>query len=76
MSKVRTTITVDESVMRAVRVRAAREGRSDGEVIERALRREVGFELLDRLWAKGDLGEDAAMELVLEAQRAVRGGRG
>jgi hypothetical protein len=39
MSKVRTTLTIDESVMRAVKMRAARTGRGDSQVIEESLRR-------------------------------------
>jgi len=72
MSKVRTTVTLDEEVLRAVKVQAARSGKRDSDVIEEALRRDLGFELLDRLWARADLDEDEAMELALEAQREAR----
>lgn len=60
--------------MTAIRVRAARTGKGDSEVIEEALRRDLGLDLLERLWAKNDLGEDEAMELAVEAQRATRRG--
>ncbi|HEX3829227.1 MAG TPA: ribbon-helix-helix protein, CopG family [Sporichthyaceae bacterium] len=72
MPKVRTTVTIDERVMTAVRVRAARAGKGDSEVIEEALRRDLGLDLLERLWAKNDLSEDEATALALEAQRATR----
>ena len=72
MSKVRTTVSLDEQVMTAVRVRAARTGKGDSEVIEEALRRDLGLDLVERLWAKNDLGEDEAMALALQAQRAAR----
>lgn len=72
MPKVRTTLTVEEDVLRAVKVRAARTGRGDSEVIEQALRRELGLELLDRLWQQSDLPEDEAAELAVEAQHATR----
>lgn len=72
MAKVRTTLTVDEDVLRAVKLRAARVGKGDSEVIEGALRRELGFDALDRMWAKNDLAEDAAMQLAVEAQHATR----
>ncbi|MCY7418268.1 MAG: ribbon-helix-helix protein, CopG family [Chloroflexi bacterium] len=75
MTKIRTTLTIDEEVLRAVRVRAARTGVGDSQVIEAALRRDMGLDLLDRLWSRPDqLDEDAAMALALEAQRAVRKG--
>ncbi|MFN8034456.1 MAG: ribbon-helix-helix protein, CopG family [Acidimicrobiia bacterium] len=72
MSKTRTTLTIDEDVLRAVRVRAARLGKGDSEVIEEALRRDLGLELLDRLWARNDLSEDDAIKLAVEAQHAGR----
>lgn len=72
MTKVRTTLTIDEEVWKAVKVRAARTGKRDSEVIEAALRRDLGFDLLERIWARSDLPEDEAMELALEAQHSSR----
>lgn len=72
MAKIRTTVTLDEDVWKRVKVRAARSGIGESEVLERALRKELGFDLLDALWAKADLGEDEAMALALEAQHATR----
>jgi len=72
MAKVRTTLTIDEEVLRAVKVRAARSGKGDSEVIEEALRRDLGLDLLDRLWAGSSLDVDAADALAIEAQHAVR----
>lgn len=72
MGKVRTTLTVDEAVLRAVKVRGARTGKGDSEVIEDALRRELGLDLLERLWQRDDPGEDQALELAVEAQHKTR----
>lgn len=72
MAKVRTTLTIDAEVLRAVKVRAARSGKGDSEVIEEALRRDLGLDLLERLWARNQLSEADAMELAIEAQRATR----
>jgi hypothetical protein len=72
VAKVRTTLTVDEEVLRAVKVRGARTGKGDSEVIEEALRRELGFDLLERLWQREDLGEEQAVALAVEAQRKTR----
>jgi Ribbon-helix-helix protein, copG family len=52
MSKARTTLTVDEDVLRAVRVKAARTGKRDSQVIEESLRRDLGLDALDELWAR------------------------
>ena len=62
MPKTRTTLTIDEDVLRAVRVRAARAGQGDSAVIEAAIRRDLGL----------DLQETEAMELAVEAQHHTR----
>jgi Ribbon-helix-helix protein, copG family len=72
MAKVRTTLTVDEEVLRAVKIRGARTGKGDSEVIEDALRRDFGLDLLDQLWRRNDLTEEQAIELAVEAQHSTR----
>jgi len=72
MAKTRTTLTIDEDVLRAVKVRAARTGKGDSEVIEDALRRDLGLDLLDRLWKRNDLAEAEATALAVRAQHETR----
>ena len=72
MAKVRTTLTIDEDVLRAVKVRGARTGKGDSQVIEEAVRRELGLDLLERLWQSNDLPEDEATALAVEAQHKTR----
>jgi predicted transcriptional regulator len=72
MAKVRTTLTVDEDVLRWVKIRAARTGKPDSAVIEESLRRDLGLDLLDRLWAQNDLKEGEATALAVEAQHRTR----
>lgn len=72
MTKVRTTLTVDAEVLRAVKVRAARSGKGDSEVIEEALRRDLGLDLLERLWARNQMTEGEASTVAVEAQHATR----
>lgn len=65
-------MTIDAQVLRAVKVRAARTGKGDSEVIEEALRRHLGLDLLERLWARNDMPEEEAMKLALRAQHETR----
>lgn len=65
-------VSLDERVLRAVQVKATRTGRRDSEVIDEALRRDLGLELLGRIWAKADLGEDEALSLAVEEQHTAR----
>jgi Ribbon-helix-helix protein, copG family len=74
VAKIRTTLTIDHEVMKAVRVRAARTGKGDSEVIEDAVRRSLGLDLFERMWERASLDETEAMELALEAQHGERSG--
>ncbi len=72
MAKTRTTLTIDEDVLRAVKLRAASSGRGDSEVIEEALRSQLGLDFLESMWAKASLNEAEAMDLAVEAQHETR----
>ncbi len=72
MPKVRTSLTLDADLMRMVKVRAARQGKGDSEVIEESLRRDLGLDVLDRLWSKNRMSEEGALQLGREAQHSTR----
>jgi len=72
MTKTRTTLTIDEEVLRAVKVRAARTGKGESEVIEEAVRRDLGLDLMERLWARNEMAEEDAMDLAIEGQQKAR----
>jgi predicted CopG family antitoxin len=75
MAKVRTTLTIEDEVLKAIKVRAARAGRGDSEVIEEALRRDLGLDLLERMWAQSSLSDADADALAVEAQHKTRSRR-
>lgn len=70
--KRKVTYYISEDVLRAAKVGAARADQPDSELVERALRSYLGFDLLDRVWARSDLTEKEAMDLALEATHAWR----
>ncbi len=73
MPKSRTTVTLDDDVFRAVKIKAARTGKRDSQVIEESLRRDLGLGSLEEIWAKvRPLGEEEAMELALSELHAMR----
>ncbi|MDQ3724949.1 MAG: hypothetical protein M3335_03490 [Actinomycetota bacterium] len=73
MSKARTTVTLDEDVFRAVKIKAARTGKRDSQVIEESLRRDLGLDALTELWAKvTPVPEGEGMDLAYEELRASR----
>jgi hypothetical protein len=47
-------------------------GMGDSEVIEDSLRRDLGLELLERLWSKNQMPETQALKLAVEAQHSTR----
>jgi hypothetical protein len=53
-------------------VRAARSGKGESEVIEEAVRKDLGLDLMERLWARNQLTEEEAMKLAVEEQEAFR----
>jgi len=59
-------------VLRAARIQAARSDRRDSEIVEDALRAYLGFDVVERAWARSDLGEDEAMELAVSEIHAMR----
>jgi DNA-binding NarL/FixJ family response regulator len=72
VGKRKTTVYVDQELLRAARVFAARAGKRDSEVIEDALRAHLGIEALERIWSRSDLSEDEALSLAYEAVHQSR----
>ena len=73
MSKARTTVTLDEDVFRAVKIKAARTGQRDSQVIEESLRRDLGLDDLAEIWAKvTPAAEEEGMKLATDELRAMR----
>ena len=71
-TKKKVTFYLPEDVLRAARVRAARADRRDSEIVEEALRLYLGFDVVDRVWARSSLGEDEAMEIAVSETHALR----
>jgi hypothetical protein len=52
MAKEKTTLYLDEDVLRQTAAAAAGSGRDESEVVEEALRRYLGLEVVERVWAR------------------------
>ena len=72
MTKVRTSVTLDEDLLRAVLIRAARTDKDADTVIEEALRRDLALELIERLWRPNDISDSEAHALAAEVHHATR----
>ncbi len=87
MPKTRTTLTIDEDVLRSARIAAANRGVKEGEIIEEALVTHLGLGVFDRMWQRiddeglitddgrdiRDMTDDQVMDWVVEQQHAARG---
>ena len=72
MAKKKTTVYLDEELLRATKVAAARSGRREYQVFEAALRRYLGLEDVEAVWARSDLDEDEALDLAYREVHAAR----
>jgi hypothetical protein len=72
MSRTRTTLSIDQEVLRAARIAAARAGKRDSELVEDALRAYLGLAVVDRVRARSDLDETTATTLVYSELHASR----
>lgn len=77
MTRKNTTVYIDEALLRAAKVAAARTGKREYEVFEHALRRHLGFAgTVERIWAEispqDAPSEEKAARIASEELTAVR----
>lgn len=63
MVRKKTTVYIEDHLLRGARVVAARSGKKDYEVFEEALKGYLGLEALEGAWGRSDLTEEEALEL-------------
>ena len=64
--KRKTTVYLEDDLLRAAKIAAARTGKRDYQVVEEALRAYLGLELLERVGARSELREDEAAKLAYQ----------
>lgn len=77
MARKKTTVYIEEELLRAAKVAAARSGKREYEVFEDALRDHLGLaSVVERVWARISpdqaLSEEEALRLATEELAAVR----
>lgn len=76
MARRKTTIYVDDDLLRAAKVYAARNDLRDSDVVESALRRFLGLELLDAIWDRtSGIDEVSAEQIAYEQLARARSDR-
>jgi metal-responsive CopG/Arc/MetJ family transcriptional regulator len=66
VARKKTTVYVEEDLLRGVRVMAERAGKSDSDIVEEALRNYLGVDVLERVWPRSNLDENEALELAYD----------
>jgi len=66
MMRRKTTIYVEDELLRAAKIAAARTGKHDYQVVEEALRAYLGLELLERVGTRSTLTEGEALDLAYQ----------
>lgn len=64
--KRKTTVYLEDDLLRATKIAAARTGKRDYQLVEEALRAYLGLELLERVGARSELREDEATKLAYQ----------
>ena len=64
--KRKTTVYLDDDLLRAMRVAAARAGKRDYQIVEDALRAYLGLELLERVGSRSTIREEDALALAYQ----------
>lgn len=61
--KRKTTVYLEDGLLRALKVAAARSGQREYQVVEQALRAYLGMQLLEKVGSRSALGEKEALAL-------------
>lgn len=73
MTRKETTVYIEEDLLRSARALAARTGKEEYEVFEEALRSYLGFDVLEKVWAREGLSdEEESLRLAYEELHDMR----
>lgn len=72
MARRKTTVYLDDEVLRATKMLAARTGRQEYEIVDEALRRYLGLDAVAAVWERSTPSEDDALALAYAELRAMR----
>ena len=68
----KTTVYLEDGLLRALKVAAARSGQREYQVMEQALRAYLGWEMLEKVGSRTSLGEKEALALAYSELHRTR----
>jgi predicted transcriptional regulator len=72
MGKRKTTVYIDDDLLKATKSLAARTGRRTYEIVDDALRSYLGFEAVESVWRRSRLSEEEAQAVAYRELHAMR----
>lgn len=72
MARKKTTVYVDEDLLKAAKIMAVRSGKKEYEVFEDALREHLGLGAVENVWRRSGLSDTEALELAYDELHASR----
>ena len=73
MARKKTTVYLEEELLRSAKVLAARTDRKEYEILEEALKQYLGFDVLEKVWRRHGLpDEEEATRVAYEELHAMR----
>lgn len=71
----KTTVYLEDDLLRAVKINAVRTGKRDYQVFEAALKSYLGMDVLGKLWSRKGLPEKDSLNLAYSELRKTRKGK-
>lgn len=72
MARKKTTVYIEEDLLKAAKIAATRSGKRNYQVLEEALRQYLGARVIERAWRKSRLSGDRALRLAYKELQAAR----
>ncbi len=72
MARKKTTVYIEEDLLKAAKIVAARTGKKEYQVLEDALRQFLGLSVIEKVWRRNTLREGHALRLAYKELHAAR----
>ncbi len=72
MTRKKTTVYMEEDLLKAAKIVAVRTGKKEYEILEDALRQYLGLSVIETVWRRSGLREDQALRLAYKELHAAR----
>jgi len=72
MARRKTTVYIEEDLLKAAKILAVRTGKKEYQVLEDALKQYLGLSVIETVWRRSTLREDQGLRLAYKELHAAR----